>query len=188
MLRRLALPQSALVACALPARRAFAAAAPPPPPTRHARNLNATSISAKPDFSLTSSASLIEAEQNYSAHNYHPLPVVFSRAQGVHVWDPEGKRYFDFLSAYSSVNQGHSHPAIVAAAVQQMQVLRCSSSSHHSSLQSPAGGQPEQPRVPQRRVPRVQQVRRPAPFVIEHLLSSKKGTSRSILATMQCSP
>ena len=134
MLRRLALPHPALVACALPARRAFAAAAPPPPPTRHARNLNATSISAKPDFSLKSSASLIEAEQNYSAHNYHPLPVVFSRAQGVHVWDPEGKRYFDFLSAYSSVNQGHSHPAIVAAAVQQMQVLRCSSSSHHSSL------------------------------------------------------
>ena len=64
----------------------------------------------------------IELESDFGAHNYHPLPVVFSRAQGVHVWDPEGKRYFDFLSAYSSVNQGHSHPAIVAAAVKQMQV------------------------------------------------------------------
>jgi 4-aminobutyrate aminotransferase-like enzyme len=108
----------------LPTRRAYAAAATTAQ-SRHSRNLNATSISVKPDFSLTSSSKLIETEQAYSAHNYHPLPVVFSRAQGVHVWDPEGKRYFDFLSAYSSVNQGHSHPDIVAAAVKQMQVQTC---------------------------------------------------------------
>ncbi len=119
MIKRLLHPR-----CALSSRRAFAAAAATPASTRHARNLNATSISVTPDFSLTSSAKLIEAEQTYSAHNYHPLPVVFSRAQGVYVWDPEGRRYFDFLSAYSSVNQGHSHPAIVAAAVKQMQVHR----------------------------------------------------------------
>ncbi len=120
MSRRQFLSRPALAFCASTARRAFAAAAPST--TRHERNLNATSINVKPDFSLKSSAKLIETEQKYSAHNYHPLPVVFSRAQGVHVWDPEGKRYFDFLSAYSSVNQGHSHPAIVAAAVKQMQV------------------------------------------------------------------
>jgi hypothetical protein len=123
MLRRLIPTHSSATICALSSRRAFAAAATTPSSTRNARSLNATSISVKPDFSLTSSAKLIEAEQKYSAHNYHPLPVVFSRAQGVHVWDPEGRRYFDFLSAYSSVNQGHSHPAIVAAAVKQMQVF-----------------------------------------------------------------
>jgi hypothetical protein len=99
MIKRLIHPRCALAICALSSRRAFAAAAATPASTRHARNLNATSISVTPDFSLTSSAKLIEAEQTYSAHNYHPLPVVFSRAQGVHVWDPEGRRYFDFLSA-----------------------------------------------------------------------------------------
>lgn len=114
--------------------RAFSAAVSTPASTRQARDLNATSISVKPDFSLTSSAKLIEAEKTYSAHNYHPLPVVFSRAQGVHVWDPEGKRYFDFLSAYSSVNQGHSHPAIVAAAVKQMQNVSLSSRAFHNDV------------------------------------------------------
>jgi 4-aminobutyrate aminotransferase-like enzyme len=121
---------------ALPACRAFSASTAP---TRQPRDLNATTISARPDFSMTSSSALIEAEAAYSAHNYHPLPVVFSRAQGVYVWDPEGKRYFDFLSAYSSVNQGHSHPKIVAAAVQQMQVISVteaeSSSRPHSSAE-----------------------------------------------------
>lgn len=137
--------------------RAFSAAVSTPASTRQARDLNATSISVKPDFSLTSSAKLIEAEKTYSAHNYHPLPVVFSRAQGVHVWDPEGKRYFDFLSAYSSVNQGHSHPAIVAAAVKQMQV-NCLM--HFDYLaHSAAERELEQSRIPQRRVPRLQQVR-----------------------------
>ena len=55
----------------------------------------------------------IERENRYGAHNYHPLPVVLERGEGVFVWDVEGKRYFDFLAAYSAVNQGHCHPIIV---------------------------------------------------------------------------
>ena len=55
----------------------------------------------------------ITLENKYGAHNYHPLPVVLSRGEGVHVWDVEGKQYYDFLSAYSAVNQGHCHPEIV---------------------------------------------------------------------------
>ncbi|KXS19891.1 ornithine aminotransferase [Gonapodya prolifera JEL478] len=63
----------------------------------------------------------------YSAHNYHPLPVVFAKAEGVYVWDPEGKQYMDFLSAYSAVNQGHSHPKIVGTLIFQAQTLALSS-------------------------------------------------------------
>lgn len=74
-----------------------------------------------------SSADTIKLEQKYSAHNYHPLPVVFHKAQGAHVWDPEGKEYLDFLSAYSAVNQGHCHPKIVAALIDQAQRLTLSS-------------------------------------------------------------
>ena len=55
----------------------------------------------------------IDLEDKYGAHNYHPLPVVLSRGEGVYVWDVDGKRYYDFLSAYSAVNQGHCHPRIV---------------------------------------------------------------------------
>ena len=54
-------------------------------------------------------------EDRYGAHNYHPLPVVLSRGEGVYLWDAEGKKYYDFLSAYSAVNQGHCHPKIVKA-------------------------------------------------------------------------
>jgi hypothetical protein len=156
MLRR---PVSSHLSLASWFRRSFSAASASPASTRRSRDLSATSISAKPDFTLTSSAKLIEAEQTYSAHNYHPLPVVFSRAQGVHVWDPEGKRYFDFLSAYSSVNQGHSHPAIVAAAVKQMQVYRPACLRVLWAYVE-AGCELEQSRISQRRVPRVQQVQR----------------------------
>jgi hypothetical protein len=60
-----------------------------------------------------SSASLMALEEKYGAHNYHPLPVVLDKGEGVYVWDVEGKRYYDFLSAYSAVNQGHCHPKIV---------------------------------------------------------------------------
>lgn len=74
-----------------------------------------------------SSKQTVEYEQEYSAHNYHPLPVVFHRASGAHVWDPEGKEYLDFLSAYSAVNQGHCHPKIVKALVDQASVLTLSS-------------------------------------------------------------
>lgn len=74
-----------------------------------------------------SSEEIIDLESSYGAHNYHPLPVVFSKAKGVHVWDPEGKKYLDFLSAYSAVNQGHSHPKIIQALVDQAQTLCLSS-------------------------------------------------------------
>ncbi len=69
----------------------------------------------------------IELEDKYGAHNYHPLPVVLERGEGVYVWDVEGKQYFDFLSAYSAVNQGHCHPKIVSALVEQAQRLTLTS-------------------------------------------------------------
>ena len=68
-------------------------------------------------------AELIALEEKYGAHNYHPLPVVLERGEGVFVWDVDGKRYFDFLSAYSAVNQGHCHPKIVKALCDQAQKL-----------------------------------------------------------------
>lgn len=74
-----------------------------------------------------SSKETVELEQKYSAHNYHPLPVVFHKAKGAHVWDPEGNEYLDFLSAYSAVNQGHCHPDIIAALVDQASILTLSS-------------------------------------------------------------
>ena len=61
----------------------------------------------------------IDLEDKYGAHNYHPLPVVLSRGEGCYLWDVDGKRYFDFLSAYSAVNQGHCHPRIVGALTEQ---------------------------------------------------------------------
>lgn len=75
----------------------------------------------------TNSSALIALEDQYGAHNYHPLPVVLSRGEGVYVWDVEGKRYYDFLSAYSAVNQGHCHPKIVNALVTQAQTLTLTS-------------------------------------------------------------
>lgn len=74
-----------------------------------------------------SSKEAIELEDKYGAHNYHPLPVVLSKGEGVFVWDVEGKRYYDFLSAYSAVNQGHCHPRIVQALVNQAKELTLTS-------------------------------------------------------------
>lgn len=73
-------------------------------------------------------------ESEYAAHNYHPLPVVFERAQGTRVWDPEGKEYLDFLSAYSAVNQGHCHPAIIGAMIAQAQRVTLSSRAFYNSV------------------------------------------------------
>ncbi|MWB96242.1 ornithine--oxo-acid transaminase [Flavobacterium sp. GA093] len=70
---------------------------------------------------------LIEKENKYGAHNYHPLPVVLEKGEGVYVWDVDGKKYYDFLSAYSAVNQGHCHPKIVGAMVEQAQKLTLTS-------------------------------------------------------------
>ena len=74
-----------------------------------------------------SSAEAIQLEDKYGAHNYHPLPVVLSKGEGVYVWDVEGKQYYDFLSAYSAVNQGHCHPRIVGAMMEQAQTLTLTS-------------------------------------------------------------
>jgi ornithine--oxo-acid transaminase len=74
----------------------------------------------------------LELEEAHGAHNYHPLPVVLTRGKGVHVWDVEGKRYYDFLSGYSAVNQGHCHPKIVAALMEQAQRLTLTSRAFHS--------------------------------------------------------
>ena len=76
----------------------------------------------------------IDLENKYGAHNYHPLPVVLNRGEGVFVWDVEGKKYYDFLSAYSAVNQGHCHPKIVNAMVQQAQTLTLTSRAFHNDV------------------------------------------------------
>ncbi|KAA0129140.1 ornithine--oxo-acid transaminase [Chryseobacterium sp. SN22] len=75
----------------------------------------------------------IDLEDKHGAHNYHPLPVVLDRGEGVFVWDVEGKKYYDFLSAYSAVNQGHSHPKIVKALVEQAQKLALTSRAFYNS-------------------------------------------------------
>lgn len=84
-----------------------------------------------------SSKELIAIEDRYGAHNYHPLPVVLERGEGVYVWDVEGKKYFDFLSAYSAVNQGHCHPKIVEALNKQASVLTLTSRAFHNDKLGP---------------------------------------------------
>ena len=74
-----------------------------------------------------SSETLMHLEEEFGAHNYHPLPVVLSKGEGVYLWDVEGKRYYDFLSAYSAVNQGHCHPKIIDALIRQAQTLTLTS-------------------------------------------------------------
>ncbi len=81
---------------------------------------------------IDDSLRIIELEQNYAAHNYHPLPVVLARGEGVYLWDVNGKRYFDFLSAYSAVNQGHCHPRIIEALVRQAHTLTLTSRAFYS--------------------------------------------------------
>jgi ornithine--oxo-acid transaminase len=76
----------------------------------------------------------IALENKHGAHNYHPLPVVLSKGEGVHVWDVEGKKYYDFLSAYSAVNQGHCHPKIVNAMTKQAQKLSLTSRAFHNDM------------------------------------------------------
>ncbi len=76
----------------------------------------------------------IDLENKYGAHNYHPLPVVLSKGEGVHVWDLEGKQYYDFLSAYSAVNQGHCHPKIVGAMTNQAQTLTLTSRAFYNDM------------------------------------------------------
>lgn len=82
--------------------------------------------------SLTSSESM-RLEDKYGAHNYHPIPVVIDKGEGVYVWDLEGKRYFDFLSAYSAVNQGHCHPRIISALTEQASKVTLTSRAFYNS-------------------------------------------------------
>jgi len=84
-----------------------------------------------------SSAQLMEMENKHGAHNYHPLPVVLERGEGVHVWDVEGKKYYDFLSAYSAVNQGHCHPKIVKAMTDQAKTLTLTSRAFYNDALGP---------------------------------------------------
>lgn len=86
---------------------------------------------------MLSSQDLMQMEDKYGAHNYHPLPVVLSRGEGVFVWDVEGKKYYDFLSAYSAVNQGHCHPDIIAALNNQAKTLTLTSRAFYNDMLGP---------------------------------------------------
>lgn len=81
---------------------------------------------------ISATETYISLEEKFNAHNYHPLPVVLNRGEGVYVWDVEGRRYYDFLSGYSAVNQGHCHPRIVKALTEQAQTLSLTSRAFHS--------------------------------------------------------
>ena len=86
---------------------------------------------------ITSPKQAIKLEEKHGAHNYHPLPVVLKRGEGVHVWDVEGKKYYDFLSAYSAVNQGHCHPKIVKAMTDQANTLALTSRAFYNDVLGP---------------------------------------------------
>ena len=83
---------------------------------------------------MLNSKDLINLEYKYGAHNYHPLPVVLEKGEGVYLWDVEGKKYFDFLSAYSAVNQGHCHPKIISALIDQSKKLTLTSRAFHNNV------------------------------------------------------
>lgn len=117
------------------AAAATAAAAAVPATLKTA--VKAVQSAASTSANTLSTQETIHKEAEYGAHNYHPLPVVFDRAQGAHVWDPEGRQYLDFLSAYSAVNQGHCHPDIVGALVAQAQKLTLSSRAFYNSAFAP---------------------------------------------------
>ena len=76
----------------------------------------------------------MDREDQFGAHNYHPLPVVLERGEGVYVWDVEGKKYYDFLAAYSAVNQGHCHPKIVNALIEQSRKLALTSRAYYNNV------------------------------------------------------
>ncbi|KAK8056660.1 Ornithine aminotransferase [Apiospora rasikravindrae] len=100
----------------------------------HANGTGTNGSAASSRYHSSSTKSAIDAEHKLAAHNYHPLPVVFAKASGVDVWDPEGKHYIDFLSAYSAVNQGHCHPELVKALTEQAGRLTLSSRAFHNDV------------------------------------------------------
>jgi len=81
----------------------------------------------------TSQDYYLDLESRYGAHDYHPLPVVLAKGKGVYLWDVDGKKYYDFLSAYSAVNQGHCHPDIIAAMKEQAETLTLTSRAFHNN-------------------------------------------------------
>ena len=83
---------------------------------------------------IKNSSKAINLENKYGAHNYHPLPVVLSKGEGIYVWDIEGKKYFDFLSAYSAVNQGHCHPKIINSLIEQSKILTLTSRAFYNDV------------------------------------------------------
>ena len=83
---------------------------------------------------MLKSKNIIDLEYKYGAHNYHPLPVVLEKGEGVFLWDVEGKKYYDFLSAYSAVNQGHCHPKIISALKNQSEKLTLTSRAFHNDV------------------------------------------------------
>jgi len=85
----------------------------------------------------STSEEFISQEDKYGAHNYHPLPVVLKKGKGVYVYDVEGKKYYDFLSAYSAVNQGHCHPKIINALIEQSQKLTLTSRAFYNDQLGP---------------------------------------------------
>jgi len=97
-------------------------------------NALSTTVPARSSLYHLSSEQIIERENRYGAHNYHPLPVVLHKAKGVHMWDVDGKKYFDFLSAYSAVNQGHCHPKILDALQKQANVVTLTSRAFYTSV------------------------------------------------------
>lgn len=99
--------------------------------TKTADNLDHVVLKSTPG---AASQAVFDREDKYGAHNYHPLPVALARAKGVYVWDVEGKRYYDFLSAYSAVNQGHCHPKIIKAMTEQVEVLALTSRAFYSNV------------------------------------------------------
>src|SRR6201996_6542653 len=84
--------------------------------------------------STSKTQAFLEKEELYGAHNYHPLPVVLTRGKGVHVWDVDDKQYYDFLSGYSAINQGHCHPRIIETFIEQAQRLTLTSRAFHNDL------------------------------------------------------
>lgn len=86
------------------------------------------------NLAAKTTADFLALEEKYGAHNYHPLPVVLDRGQGIYLWDVEGKKYMDFLSGYSAVNQGHCHPKIIEALVEQAQKLTLTSRAFHNDV------------------------------------------------------
>merc|ERR1719327_2565874 len=109
--------------------RALAAGRPP-------RRASGCACAAARGLSAAASR-LMALEEAHGAHNYHPLPVVLERGRGVHVWDVDGNRYLDFLSAYSAVNQGHAHPKILAALHDQADKLTLTSRAFHNNMLGP---------------------------------------------------